>query len=87
MPKPASIEQNPQEDLVADNAELRAIINTQHAQQEEFSTKVKETKESRSKDREEMKKMQAEMDTKLELVLSQVRSRYLQACPLAACFL
>jgi hypothetical protein len=76
-------EQNPQADLAVENAELRAIINTQHSQLEELSKEVQETKEARSRDREEMKKMQdvmmkkmqAEMDAKLELVLSQVRSR------------
>jgi hypothetical protein len=76
-------EQNPQADLAVENAELRAIINTQHSQLKELSKEVQETKEARSRDREEMKKMQdvmmkkmqAEMDDKLELVLSQVRSR------------
>ncbi|CAO2142187.1 unnamed protein product, partial [Urochloa humidicola] len=71
--KPASMEQNPQADLAAENAELRAIINTQHAQLVELSKEVQETKESRIRDREEMKKMQAEMNAKLELVLRQVR--------------
>lgn len=73
--QPASMEQNPQADLAAENAKLRAIINTQHAQLEELSKEVQETKESRSRDREEMKKMKDEMNAKLELVLSQVRPR------------
>jgi acyl transferase domain-containing protein len=81
--QPASIEQNSQADLAAENAELRTIINTQHSQLEELSKEVQETKEARSRDKEEMmkmqdvimKKMQTEMDAKLELVLSQVRLR------------
>jgi hypothetical protein len=81
--QPASIEQNSQADLAAENAELRTIINTQHSQLEELSREVQETKEARSRDKEEMKKMQdvimkemqTEMDAKLELVLSQVRLR------------
>jgi cell division protein FtsB len=68
--QPASIEQNSQEDLAAENAELRTIINAQHSQLEELSKEVQETKEARSRDKEEMKKMQTEMDAKLELVLS-----------------
>jgi uncharacterized coiled-coil DUF342 family protein len=79
----ASIEQNSQADLAAEIAELRTIINTQHSQLEELSKEVQETKEARSRDKEEMKKMQdvimkkmqTEMDAKLELVLSQVRLR------------
>ncbi|CAO2038839.1 unnamed protein product [Urochloa humidicola] len=71
--QPTSREQNPQADLAAENVELRAIINTQQAKMEELSKEVLETKESRCRDREEMKKMQAEMNAKLELVLRQVR--------------
>ncbi|CAO1948917.1 unnamed protein product [Urochloa humidicola] len=79
--QPTSMEQNPQADLAAENAKLRAIINTQQAQLVELSKEVQETKESRIRDREEMKKMhaemnaklQAEMNAKLEVVLRQVR--------------
>ncbi|CAN6204285.1 unnamed protein product [Urochloa humidicola] len=71
--QPTSMEENPQASLAAENAELRALINTQHVQLEELSKEVQEAKESRSRDREEMKKMQAEMNAKLELALRQVR--------------
>ncbi|CAN6380845.1 unnamed protein product [Urochloa humidicola] len=69
-----SSEQNPEADLAAENAELRAIVNTQRAEMEGWLKEVQETKESRRRDREEMKKMKDEMNAKLELVLSQVRS-------------
>ncbi|KAF8693977.1 hypothetical protein HU200_012740 [Digitaria exilis] len=71
--QPASMEQNPPADLAAESAELRAVIKTQHAQLEELSKEVQEAKELRIKDREEMRKMRAEMNAQLELVLSQVR--------------
>ncbi|KAF8670436.1 hypothetical protein HU200_050665 [Digitaria exilis] len=71
--QPASMEQNPPADLAAESAELRAVINTQHAQLEELSKELQEAKELRIKDREEMRKMRAEMNAQLELVLSQVR--------------
>ncbi|CAO2206353.1 unnamed protein product [Urochloa humidicola] len=71
--RPTPNEQNTQADLAAENAELRAIVNTQRAQMEDLSKEVEETKESRRRDREEMKKMKDEMNAKLELVLSQVR--------------
>ncbi|CAN6194821.1 unnamed protein product [Urochloa humidicola] len=71
--QPTSWEQNPQADLAAENAELRAVINTQQAKMEELSKEVLEIKEARRRDREEMNKMKAEMNAKLELVLRQVR--------------
>nr|TKW08261.1 hypothetical protein SEVIR_6G018000v2 [Setaria viridis] len=74
--QPTSTERNIEAELEAEkrsNAELRSLVNTQRAQLDELSQEVQETKQGRIRDREEMKKMQAEMNAKLELVLSQVR--------------
>lgn len=48
-------------------------LSIPRAKMDELSKEVQETEESRSRDGEEMKNMQDEMNAKLELVLSQVR--------------
>ncbi|CAN6357950.1 unnamed protein product [Urochloa humidicola] len=69
--QPTPTIQNPQPDLARENAELRAIVTAQRAQMEELSKEVQETRESRSRDKEELKKLRADM----ELVLRQVQVR------------
>ena len=71
--QPTSSEQNGVvPDLQVENAKLRLIINTQHRQIDDLTMKVHKT-EGRIRDKEETSKKQAELEAKLELVLSQVR--------------
>jgi len=53
------------------SSELRSIVQTQCGQIDELSRKFKESKEARIRDREEMNRKQAEMNAKLERLLSQ----------------
>ena len=53
------------------SSELRSIVQTQCGQIGELSRKFKESKEARIRDREEMNRKQAEMNAKLERLLSQ----------------
>ena len=72
--QPTSSEQNGAvPDLQVENAKLRSIINTQHRKIDDLTMKVHETEEGRIRDKEETSKKQAELEVKLELVLSQVR--------------
>jgi hypothetical protein len=54
-----------------ENAELRLIVSNQREQMEGLSKQVQETEQTRIRDKEEMSKKQAELEAKLELVLSQ----------------
>lgn len=54
------------------NAELLSIVNNQREQLDVLSKQVQETEQTRIKEQEEMKKMQDEMNAKLELLLSQI---------------
>jgi peptidoglycan hydrolase CwlO-like protein len=63
------------------NAELWLIVNTQHVQMDDLLRQVKETKASRIREQEEMKKqqtemkkLQTEMNAKLEFLFSQGRA-------------
>jgi len=73
--QPTSGGQNLQAELLAqrENAELRLLVNSQREQMHELSTKLQETEQARTRDREEMAKKQAETDAKLELVLSMLQ--------------
>jgi tRNA(Phe) wybutosine-synthesizing methylase Tyw3 len=51
------------------NAELWLIVNTQREQMDDLSQQVKETEAARIRDQEEMKKQQAELSAKLDLLL------------------
>ena len=53
------------------SSELRSIVQTQCGQIDELSRKFKKSKEARIRDREEMNRKQAEMNAKLERLLSQ----------------
>ena len=53
------------------SSELRSIVQTQCGQIDELSRKFKKSKEARIRDREEMNRKQAEMNAKLECLLSQ----------------
>jgi 1-deoxy-D-xylulose 5-phosphate reductoisomerase len=53
------------------NAELRLIVNTQGEQMEDLSHQVQETEAAMIRDQEEMKKQQAELNAKLNLLLGQ----------------
>jgi hypothetical protein len=55
------------------NAELRLIVNTQSEKMNDLSQQVKETEAARIRDQEEMKKQQAELSAKLDLLLGQGR--------------
>ena len=52
-------------------SELRSVVQTQCGQIDELSRKFKESEEARIRDREEMNRKQAEMNAKLERLLSQ----------------
>jgi hypothetical protein len=54
------------------NAELRLIVNTQHAQMDDLSQQVKKIEAARIKDQEEIKKQQAVMNVKLIIFLGRV---------------
>jgi hypothetical protein len=54
-------------------AELWLIFNTQREQMDDLSQQVKEREEARIRDRKEMKKQQAELSAKLDLLLGQGR--------------
>ncbi|XP_039811804.1 uncharacterized protein LOC120674736 [Panicum virgatum] len=73
--QPTSGGQNLQAELLAqrENAELRLLVNSQREQMHELSTKLQETEQARTRDREEMAKKQVETDAKLELVLSMLQ--------------
>ena len=53
------------------SSELRSIVQTQCGQIGELSRKFKELEEARIRDHEEMNRKQAEMNAKLEHLLSQ----------------
>jgi predicted DNA-binding protein (UPF0251 family) len=55
------------------NAELRLIVNTQCEKMNDLSQQVKETEAARIRDQEEMKKQQAELSVKLDLLLGKGR--------------
>ena len=52
-------------------SELRSVVQTQCGQIDELSRKMKESEEARIRDRKEMNMKQAEMNFKLERLLSQ----------------
>ena len=52
-------------------SELRSVVQTQRGQIDELSRKMKESEEARIRDREELNMKQAEMNAKLERLLSQ----------------
>jgi hypothetical protein len=56
-----------------ENVELRLIVNTQHEQMDDLSQQVKETEVAWIRDQEEMKKQQAELSAKLDLLLGEDR--------------
>jgi hypothetical protein len=56
-----------------ENAKLQLIVNTQHEQMYDLLQQVKETEVAKIRDQEEMKKQQAELNVKLELLLGQGR--------------
>ena len=75
--QPRSSAQNATAELQAEkraNAELRAIVNSQHAEMDELSKKVQESEDARTREQQDMKKKQAEMDAKLERLLDQSTS-------------
>jgi hypothetical protein len=51
------------------NVELQLIVNTQREQLNDMSQQVKESKAARIRDQEEMKKQQAELSAKVDLLL------------------
>jgi septal ring factor EnvC (AmiA/AmiB activator) len=55
------------------NVELWLIVNTQLEQMDDLSQQVKEIEAARIRDQEEMKKQQAELSAKLDLLLGQGR--------------
>jgi hypothetical protein len=55
------------------NAELRLIVNVQHAEMDDMSQQVKEIQAIRIRDQEEMKKQQVELNAKLPNLLGQGR--------------
>jgi hypothetical protein len=55
------------------NAELRLIVNVQHAEMDDMSQQVKEIHAIRIRDQEEMKKQQVELNAKLPNLLGQGR--------------
>ena len=74
---PRSNRHNLEAELAAEkraNAELRAIVNSQRAEMDELSKKVQESEEARTREQQDMKKKQAEMDAKLERLLDQSTS-------------
>ncbi|PVH32132.1 hypothetical protein PAHAL_9G326200 [Panicum hallii] len=56
------------------NGDLRAVVDAQREQLDLLSKQVKETEQGRIREQDEMKKKQAEMEAKLQLVLSQIKS-------------
>jgi hypothetical protein len=56
-----------------ENAKLQLIVNTQHEQMYDLLQQVKETEVAKIRDQEEMKKQQAELNVKLDLLLGQGR--------------
>jgi hypothetical protein len=55
------------------NAELRLIVNVQHAEMDDMSQQVKEIQAIRIRDQEEKKKQQVELNAKLPNLLGQGR--------------
>ena len=53
------------------NSELRSIVNNQCKEMDGLSKQVQETEQTRIKDQEENWKKQAELEKKIELLLSQ----------------
>jgi hypothetical protein len=51
------------------NVDLQLIVNTQREQLNDMSQQVKESKAARIRDQEEMKKQQAELSAKVDLLL------------------
>jgi hypothetical protein len=51
-----------------ENAELRLFVNTQREQVDDLSQQAKETEGARIRDQEEMKKQQAELNAKVDLL-------------------
>jgi hypothetical protein len=56
------------------NGDLRAVVDAQREQLDLLSKQVKETEQGRIREQDEMKKKQAEMEAKLQLMLSQIKS-------------
>uniref|UniRef100_A0A0A9GH36 Uncharacterized protein n=1 Tax=Arundo donax TaxID=35708 RepID=A0A0A9GH36_ARUDO len=74
--QPRTSVRNLQEQLAEEkraNAELRLVVNTQREQIDVLLEQVHEAEQARVKDKEEMQKKQAEIDGKLDLLLSQPR--------------
>ena len=57
-----------------DNFWLQSVVQTQRGQIDELSRKMKESEEARIRDREEINMKQAEMNAKLERLLSESQS-------------
>ena len=56
------------------NNDLKSIVDAQHEQLDVLLKQMQETEENRIREQEEVKKKQAEMETKMQLVLSQIHS-------------
>jgi hypothetical protein len=63
------------EDEKRENVKLQSVVNTQREHIEVLSEQVNEAEQARLKDKEEMQKKQAEIDAKLDLLLSQLGRR------------
>jgi hypothetical protein len=63
------------EDEKRANVKLQSVVNTQREHVEVLSEQVNEAEQARLKDKEEMQKKQAEIDAKLDLLLSQLGRR------------
>lgn len=57
------------------NSDLKSIVDAQHEQLDALLKQMQETEENRIREQEEVKKKQAKMETKMQLVLSQIHSR------------
>jgi hypothetical protein len=57
------------------NSDLRSVVTAQREQLDVLLKQMQETEESRIREQEEVKKRQAEMEAKLQLLLSQVHPR------------
>jgi len=53
------------------NSELQSIVNNQHEEMDVLKNQVQGTEQARIKDQEENRKKQAELEKKIELLLSQ----------------
>ncbi|TVU24508.1 hypothetical protein EJB05_26950, partial [Eragrostis curvula] len=76
--QPRTSVRNLQEELAEEkraNNELRLVVDTQREKIDELSEQVRESEQSRVRDKEEMQKKKADTDAKLELLLSKYTSR------------